>query len=110
MATKKTKFASPPLDEIFQWTCHLQDRRVANYDECFLKLGGACACELRLPINPEPWGHILDRMARQEATSATLESNPHFFFQRGASKEGKREVLLELCKRVARVPHVYSRS
>lgn len=71
VATKRTNFASPPLDEIFQWTCHLQDRRVANYDECFLKLGGACACELRLPINPTPWDHILDRMARQEATSAT---------------------------------------
>ena len=69
--TKRKKFASPPLDEIFQWTCHLQDRRVANDDECFLKLGGACACELRLPINPTPWDHILDRMARQEATSAT---------------------------------------
>ena len=68
---KEKKFASPPLDAIFQWTCHLQDRRVANYDECFLKLGGACACELRLPINPTPWDHILDRMARQEATSAT---------------------------------------
>ena len=27
-----------------------------------------------------------------------------------ASKEGKREVLLELCKRVTPVPHVYSRS